>query len=62
MARSGHNCFQRSWTWSAVIGWHTLRGLAASLATIAAMLALAFVTRYSRLAPVGPARLDVPRG
>ena len=35
------------WRRAAVIWWHTLRGLAASLATIAAMLALAFVTRYS---------------
>jgi lactate permease len=36
-----------AWRRAAVIWWHTLRGLAASLATIAAMLALAFVTRYS---------------
>lgn len=35
------------WRRAAVIWWHTLRGLAPSLATIAAMLALAFVTRYS---------------
>ncbi len=36
-----------SWRRAAVIWWHTLRGLAPSLATIAAMLSLAFVTRYS---------------
>ncbi|MGB8852415.1 MAG: lactate permease LctP family transporter [Pirellulales bacterium] len=36
-----------SWRRAGVIWWHTLRGLAPSLATIAAMLALAFVTRYS---------------
>jgi lactate permease len=35
------------WRRAGVLWWHTLRGLAASLATIAAMLALAFVTRYS---------------
>jgi lactate permease len=36
-----------SWRRAWAIWWQTLRGLAASLATIAAMLALAFVTRYS---------------
>lgn len=36
-----------AWRRAAAIWWHTLRGLAPSLATIAAMLALAFVTRYS---------------
>jgi lactate permease len=35
------------WRRAAVIWGHTLRSLAPSLATIAAMLALAFVTRYS---------------
>ena len=36
-----------SWRRAGAIGLATLRGLAGSLATIAAMLALAFVTRYS---------------
>ena len=35
------------WRRAGVIWWHTLRGLAPSLATVASMLALAFVTRYS---------------
>ena len=35
--------WRRAWA----IWWRTLRGLATALATIAAMLALAFVTRYS---------------
>jgi lactate permease len=35
--------WRRAWT----LWWVTLRGLSTSLATIAAMLALAFVTRYS---------------
>ena len=35
------------WRRAGAIWWQTLRGLAGSLVTIAAMLALAFVTRYS---------------